>query len=97
VFDSTASWPTDGGASVRLAQALERQAVALDRAARVVAAARERLPAAAASGFWRGEARSRYADAVDEAARHLQSAEGLLDTAASQSRRAIASLAARAG
>jgi hypothetical protein len=84
-------------AGVRLAHALEQQAAALERVARVVAAARTGLPAARQSGFWRGEAHSRYVAAVDAAERHLEVAERQVATAALHTRRAIGSLAGRVG
>lgn len=86
-----------GAAGARLALTLELQLVALERVARAIAAARTSLPAARQSEFWRGEAHSRYVEAVDAAARHLEVAERELDTAATHTRRAIASLAGRVG
>lgn len=93
-FGSTAQ---PGATGVRLAHALEQQLVALERVARVIVAARTGLPAARQSGFWRGEAHSRYVAAVDAAARHLEVAERQLTIAATHTRRAIASLAGRVG
>ncbi|TXN29255.1 hypothetical protein [Lacisediminihabitans profunda] len=84
-------------AETRLMHALEQQLVALDHVARVVAAARTGLPAARQCGIWRGEAHSRYVDAVDASARQLEAAERQLTTAAMHTRRAIASLAGRVG
>ena len=99
-FGSTAQFigtAQPGATGVRLAHALEQQLVALERVARVIAAARTGLPAARQSGFWRGEAHSRYVAAVDAAARHLEVAERQLTIAATHTRRAIASLAGRVG
>ncbi|WP_394768405.1 hypothetical protein [Lacisediminihabitans sp.] len=85
------------GAGGRLVHALEQQLVALERVAQVIAVARTSLPAARQSGFWRGQAHAHYVAAVDAAATHLELAERQLGTAATHTRRAIASLAGRVG
>ncbi|MCU1556215.1 MAG: hypothetical protein JWN09_210 [Microbacteriaceae bacterium] len=84
-------------AAIRVRAALELQVRGLEDLVRRFDEARDGIPRASDSEIWRGEAQRRYVAAVETLARELATADTLIRSALSHSRRALSTMAERVG
>ena len=84
-------------AELRVCAALERQVRGLEDLVRRFDETRDAIPRAGDSEIWHGQTQRRYVAAVETLARELATADRLIRSALSHSRRALSTMAERVG